>query len=286
MDKDQQQPESSLNMPRTLISILLTIAIGYLLLVMFVYFYQRHLLFLPDLPGRELEITPQDIGLNHEDVRLITSDNVKLHGWWLPQTNPSGTILFFHGNAGNISHRLQTLQLFHQLGYQTLIIDYRGYGLSQGTPSEQGLYLDAERAWDYLRQQRKLPADQIIIAGRSLGAAVALYLASRHTPRALIMESAFTSVPDMAAIHYPWLPVRWLSRYQFNNQQRIDQVQCPLLLVHSRQDEITPYQHARELLQRAAEPKQLLTLEGGHNDAQFRDWQTYHSGLQAFLRHH
>ncbi|MFO8025458.1 alpha/beta hydrolase [Thiohalophilus sp.] len=259
---------------------------SYLLLVIAVYFYQPHLLFLPELPSRQLVRTPGDIDLAYEDVDLQTRDGVRLHGWWVEHPQPQGTILFFHGNAGNISHRLQTLRLFHQLGYQSLIIDYRGYGQSEGKPSERGLYADAEAAWRYLREQRQLPPAQIILSGRSLGAAVALYLAEQHSPRAVIIESAFTSIPDLAAVHYGWLPVRWLSRYQFDNRQRIASLDCPVLIVHAREDEIAPYEQGRELYRLAPSPSQWLALNGGHNDAQLNDYRTYTRGLQAFLARH
>ena len=157
---------------RTMITLLLTLAGGYLLLVVAVYFYQPHLLFLADLPSRQIAHTPVEIDLPYEDVHLQTRDGVRLHGWWVEHPQPRGTILFFHGNAGNISHRLQTLRLFHELGYRSLIIDYRGYGQSGGKPSETGLYADAEAAWRYLRETRQLAPGQIILSGRSLGAAV------------------------------------------------------------------------------------------------------------------
>ncbi|MFP3873392.1 MAG: alpha/beta hydrolase [Thiohalophilus sp.] len=273
-------------MRRTMTTLLLAIAGGYLLLTVAVYFYQPHLLFLPGLPSRELARTPADIDLAYKDVDLQTRDGVNLHGWWVEHPQPRGTILFFHGNAGNISHRLQTLRLFHELGYRSLIIDYRGYGQSGGKPSEPGLYADAEAAWRYLRETRQLAPGEIILSGRSLGAAVALYLAEQHPPRALILESAFTSVPDMAAVHYGWLPVRWLSRYQFDNRQRIAGLDCPVLIVHAREDEIAPYTQGRELYRLAPQPKQWLALTGGHNDAQLNDYQTYTRGLQAFLARH
>jgi fermentation-respiration switch protein FrsA (DUF1100 family) len=270
-------------MPRLVATLLLALVISYLLLLVFVYFYQKHLLFLPDFPSRKVDATPKNVGLDYEDITLITTDRIRLHAWWVEHTTPRGTILFFHGNAGNLSHRLTTLQLFHDLGYSTLIVEYRGYGKSSGTPSEQGLYADADAAWQYLHKQRRLQPDDIIIAGRSLGAAIALYLAEKHPPRALIMESSFTSVPDMAAIHYPWLPVRWLTKYDFNNRVRIEQLHCPLLLVHSEQDEIAPYSQGKILYKLAPEPKEFLTLRGGHNDAQLTDYQQYMEGLRQFL---
>ncbi|TDY00517.1 hypothetical protein EDC23_2018 [Thiohalophilus thiocyanatoxydans] len=273
-------------MPRLMISSLLTLLAAYLLLLVGIYFYQPHLLFLPEIPSRQLERTPQAIGLAYEDVRLTASDGTELHGWWLAHPEPAGNVLFFHGNAGNISHRLHTLRLFHELGYQSLIIDYRGYGKSGGKPSEAGLYADAEAAWRYLRETRRLQPGEIVISGRSLGAAVALYLAHRHPPRALILESPFTSLPDLAAAHYRWLPARWLTRYAFDNRQRIPQLDAPLLIVHSEEDEITPAQQARTLYALAPEPKQQLVLQGGHNDARLGDEQTYTDGLRAFLARH
>lgn len=268
---------------RGMTGLLVTIAGGYLLLVITIYFYQPHLLFLPNLPSRELEQTPVDANIDYSDVFLTTTDGARLHGWWIEHPRPAGTILFFHGNAGNISHRLQTLHLFYELGYRTLIIDYRGYGRSDGKPSESGLYADAEAAWQYLVTERGVSPQDIVISGRSLGAAVALKLALAHPPRALIMESAFTSIPDMAAVHYGWLPVRWLSRFKFNNLQRIADLTSPVLLVHGEQDEIVPYRHALSLYNQAPSPKQLLTLQGRHNDAQLNDYLKYRTGLRRFL---
>lgn len=263
--------------------LLAAIVSGYLLLVIIVYFYQPHMLFLPDLPSRVLGQTPDSVNLDYTDVYLMTEDGVRLHGWWVEHPQPAGTLLFFHGNAGNISHRLQTLRLFYELGYRTLIIDYRGYGQSDGTPSESGLYTDADAAWQYLVTERGLAPEDIVISGRSLGAAVALQLSLEHPPRALIMESAFTSVPEMAAVHYSWLPVRWLSRFKFNNLEGISRLSCPILLVHGLQDEIVPYQQSLSLYARAPSPKQLLTLQGRHNDAQLNDYLKYREGLQRFL---
>ena len=271
---------------RSMTGLLVTIAAGYLLFMVAVYFYQPHLLFLPDLPSREITRTPSSVDLEYTDVYLTTRDDVRLHGWWVDHPRPSGVMLFLHGNAGNISHRLQSLHLFNELGYRVLIIDYRGYGQSEGSPSEQGLYTDAEAAWRYLIEQRGLSAGQIVVVGRSLGAAVALDLAINHPPRALIMESAFTSIADMAVIHYPWLPVRWLSRYHFNNRQKIKRLNCPLLIVHAKQDEIAPYSHGQHLYDLAPSPKQLLPLQGGHNDAQLGDRLTYRQGLQSFIKQH
>lgn len=234
-------------------------------------------------PGRELGGTPRDIGLVYEDVTLVTDDGYRLHGWYLPADARQPTVLFFHGNAGNVSHRLDTLRLFHRLGLNTLIIDYRGYGRSEGAPSEPGTYLDATAAWRYLVDDRGVPCEDIVVFGRSLGAAVATWLAARYPPRALVLESAFTSVPDLAAKLYPFLPVRLLSRYQYNNRSWIAQITRPVLVVHSVADEIIPFAHGQALFEAAPEPKRLLVIRGSHNDGFLISEEAYLKGISSFL---
>jgi len=164
---------------RTLVSILIFAVSVYLLLVLMLYLLQGRMVFLSDLPGRALTASPNDIGLDYEDVSLTTRDNEVLHGWYVPAKNPAGVVLFLHGNAGNISHRLDSIKIFHELDLDVLIIDYRGYGQSSGSASEQGTYLDAQAAWDYLVDKRGIAPGKIVIFGRSLGAAVASWLAAR-----------------------------------------------------------------------------------------------------------
>jgi len=268
---------------QNLVYLLLLVAVGYGTLALYLFIMQPRLLYYPGVPGRELEATPADIGLAYENVTLPTSDGLRLHAWFIPVQNPRATVLFCHGNAGNISHRLDSIRLLHSLGLQVLIFDYRGYGNSEGTPSEKGSYRDADAAWHYLRAVRSLAGTRIIIFGRSLGAAVAADLASRKRPAAVILESAFTSVPDMAAGIYPWLPVRLLSRYRYDNLDKVARIDRPLLLVHGRQDEIVPFAHGERLFDRAHEPKQFLALTGGHNDAFLSSRKAYTHGLNTFL---
>lgn len=264
-------------------NILLMAVLGYAFMLAFLYFYQNRLLFLPNLPSRNVERSPSAVGLAYESVDLVTSDNIHLDGWFIPSPEKRGVILFCHGNAGNISHRLDSLLLFHRLGFSTLIFDYRGYGRSKGHPSEAGTYLDIKAAWQYLTRERSIAPSYIILFGRSLGAAVAVHQAVMHTPGALIVESCFTSVPDMAAELYPFLPVRWLSRLDYNAQQQLQRVSCPVLVVHSRDDEIIPFRHGRALYAAAKEPKQFLELRGGHNDAFLLAGRTYTQKLDGFL---
>ena len=230
-----------------------------------VYIFQSRLIFYPGIE-REIVATPSQIGLPYEDIHLQTSDGVSLHGWYIPAPQPRGTVLFLHGNAGNISHRLESVQMFHRLGYSTLIFDYRGYGNSSGVPTEQGTYRDAEAAWRYLTEQRHTPSCRIVLFGESLGGAVAAWLAARQKPAALVIASGFTSVPDLGQQLYPFLPVRWLARIRYDTRENLRTVEAPVLIAHSPEDDIIPFEHGRALYAAANPPKQFLELAGGHND--------------------
>jgi fermentation-respiration switch protein FrsA (DUF1100 family) len=242
---------------------ILLAAYGGLALLLFIF--QSRLVFYPET-GRELISTPARIGLPYEDLHLKTSDGISLHGWYIPAAQSRGTVLFLHGNAGNISHRLDSVQMFHRLGYSTLIFDYRGYGHSGGTPTEQGTYRDAEAAWRYLTEQRSIPSCRIVLFGESLGGAVAAWLAARQKPAAIVIASGFTSVPDLGQRIYPYLPVRWLAHIHYDTRESLQSVAAPVLIAHSPEDEIIPFEHGRALFAAANSPKQFLELGGGHND--------------------
>lgn len=260
--------------------------ICYLSLLAFLFLFQERLIY---FPTRAWDATPGDVGLPYEEVWLETADRVKLSGWWIPlhqaqdAASPRGVVLFFHGNGGNISHRLGLLELFHRLGLSTMIIDYRGYGQSEGSPGEQGTYLDAEAAWRYLVEERRIPANQIIIFGESLGGAVAAWVAQTHAPGGLILVSTFTSVPDMGAQVYPFLPVRLLARVHYNTLARLPEIQCPVLIVHSRDDEVVPYRHGQQLFAAANTSKEFLEIKGGHNDGLMMSVAQYEAGLDDFI---
>lgn len=234
-------------------------------LALLLYIFQSRLVFYPEI-DREVAATPALAGLQYEDIHLETSDGINLHGWYIPAAQPRGTVLFLHGNAGNISHRLDSIEMFHRLGYSTLIFDYRGYGNSGGKPTEQGTYRDAEAAWRYLTGQRHIPSCHIVLFGESLGGAVAAWLASRERPAALVIASGFTSVPDLGQQLYPYLPVRWLARIRYDTREYLRSVTAPVLVAHSPEDDIIPYEHGRALFAAANPPKQFLELAGGHND--------------------
>lgn len=265
-----------------MLKLLAIFAVGYGLLVAYVYLTQDRMLYIPDMPGRALDATPADAGLEYEDVSIETDDGVMLHGWFVPGGSDR-VLLFFHGNAGNISHRLESISRFHDLDLSVLIIDYRGYGQSGGRTTEAGTYRDAEAAWRYLVEKRGLRPDQIVIFGRSLGASVASWLAVRQRPAGLIVESSFTSVPEIGAEIYPWLPVRYLSRLKHATRDHVREIDCPVLVVHSRNDEIIPFHHGQAIFAAAPEPRSFLELRGTHNDAHLRDEANYRRGLSAFL---
>lgn len=252
----------------------------YLLLAITLFFNQSRLIYYPD---PTIAATPDNIGLAFRDVTFTAMDGVRLSGWFIPADQPKGTILFCHGNAGNISHRLETIAIFNQLGYSTFIFDYRGYGTSQGTPSEEGTYLDVEGAWQYLVQQEKTPPDNIIPFGRSLGGAIAAWISGSKKPKACIIESSFTSVPDIAASLYSFLPTKILCRFQYNSLTAVKKISCPLLIVHSVDDEIIPFSHGEKIFQAAAKPKTFLKIHGDHNNGFRQSGAAYTSGLQNFL---
>jgi uncharacterized protein len=266
-----------------LVTLLLALGLAYLLLVALLWFRQDGMVFLPHLPSRQLAATPADIGLDYEGLRIATADGEELDAWFVPAQRERAVLLFFHGNAGNISHRLDSLRIFHGLGLSVLIIDYRGYGRSTGRPSEAGTYEDARAAWRHLVEERGIPPGRIVVFGRSLGAAVAAWLAAREAPAGLIVESAFRSVPQLAAEIYWFLPVRRLARLEYPVERLVGQVDAPVLVVHSRDDEIIPLAHGQALHAAAGPRARLLELEGDHNTAFLLSGRHYVDGLAGFL---
>lgn len=256
----------------------------YAVLCAYLFFMQEKVLYYPNIGGRELQASPAEIGLDYKSVSIVTSDGVRLHGWFVESKRNIGTVLFLHGNAGNISHRLDSLRIFNHLGLSTFIFDYRGYGQSEGKISEPGTYLDAEAAWQYLTKERKIDPGKIIVFGRSLGGAIAADLTAKHLAAGLIMESVFASVPDLAAKLYPIFPVRLLCRFDYDAKNSLAAVNCPVLIVHSPDDEIIPFENGRELFNKANEPKTFLQIRGGHNDGFLASGPLYYEGLGEFIR--
>ena len=269
------------------LTIALILVLLYLGLAGWVYIRQDGLVY---HPMADIEMTPADMGWDYEDLTLSTADGVNVNAWFVPAPDARAVLLFCHGNAGNIGHRLDSIRIFRNLGLSVLIFDYRGFGRSEGRPSETGTYQDVRAAWDFLVTQKDVEPKQIIIFGRSLGGAVAGHLAAhlgqKETPGALILESTFTSLPDMAARLYPFLPVRWLAKYSYNTLGRMSDIHAPVLVVHSPGDEIIPYAHGQALYAAASEPKMFLEISGGHNSGFLISGTVYVDGLRLFLEQH
>ena len=243
--------------------------------------FERHQMYYPTRP---LEATPDQAGMEYEDLRLTAADGVRLHGWWIPAGADRGTVLFCHGNAGNISHRLDSVAVFHRLGLNVLIFDYRGFGWSEGTPDEEGTYRDAEAAYRHLREERGIDPDRIVIFGRSLGGAVAVELAGRVEAAGLIAESTFTSTVEMGKLIYPFLPIRLMVRNRYDSLSKVGSLNLPSLFIHSPDDELVPFDHGRRLYRAAAEPREFLAIRGGHGDGFLVSGETYAAGIDSFLK--
>jgi len=247
---------------------------------MFWEFSEKGIVFFPDpvLIG-----TPADYGLEYEEVFFTAEDGVKLHGWWVPQPG-APLFLWFHGNAGNISHRLDNLKLlWDRVGVQVFIFDYREYGKSQGRISREGTYKDAAAAYRYVTEVRGLPRAEIVLFGRSLGTALAVDLALKVPCRSLIIESAFTNSQDMARLIAFFL-FDWRPRVPYDNLGKIGQVKVPLLIIHGSDDEIVPVEMSRRLFARAPDPKDLYIIAGAHhNDTYLVGGKEYFNRLRAFV---
>jgi fermentation-respiration switch protein FrsA (DUF1100 family) len=256
---------------------------SYLGLLVLMYFRQAKLIY---YPSRALTSTPATAALEYEEVSVRTSDGESIHGWFVPAEASTVTVLFCHGNAGNIWDRIDVIWMIHDMGFNVCIFDYRGYGRSTGTPTEAGTYLDAEAVWAYLAETRGLAAGKLVVWGESLGGGVASWLAERKRPGALILESTFTTLPDMAARVYPFLPVRWLCRYRYPTVSRLPSISCPVMIAHSPDDEMIPFSMAQKLYLAAREPKQLFTLKGSHNTSREESGKPFEDAVKAFIAEH
>mgnify|MGYP000862283345 CR=1 FL=1 len=243
-------------------------------------------------PERRLEATPAAAGLCYEDLWLTTSDHTRLHAWLVPADQARFLVLFCHGNAGNISHRVDNLRRLRDLGLSCLIFDYRGYGQSQGKPDEAGFFLDAEAALAKAQELAPRQRQRLVIFGRSLGGIAAVHAAARasqagHPPAGLILESTFTHLGDMAKSLFPLPLLGPALAGRFSAQERIPRVACPILFFHGDRDQIVPFDLGRKLFDHAPSPKQWVTLPGaGHNDtylvagpAYWQTWREFLGGL-------
>lgn len=260
---------------------MLIVVVGtYLCVLMLVSMFQSRLIY---FPSRVIAARPTDLGLPFEEVRLNTRDGVRISAWWVPRDDAHSTILFLHGNAGNNGDRLPEVLALHSFGYNVLLVDYRGFGTSEGSPSETGTYLDADAAWEYATRARGIRPSAIAVIGESIGGAVAIDLARRVSPGALVILSSFTSLADIAAIHYPYLPVRWLLRHRYDSIAKIGEVRCPKLFFHGAEDGLVPLSNGRALFEAASSPKEFIVTPGGHNDGGFLYSDEFSARLRDFV---
>lgn len=234
-------------------------------------------------PERDVCDTPAELKLDFEDVVFKSADGVVLRGWYVPANDTKLTLLFCHGNAGNIAHRLDSINIFHNLGLNCFIFDYRGYGNSQGKPDEEGTYADVLAAYMWLIEEKVIPTENIIIFGRSLGGSIAAYLATKVKAGGLVIESAFSSFVDIAKEYYSYMPVRWCAKFGYNTIDYVRDVRCPVMFIYSGNDEIVPFKFGLKLYEAANEPKEFIEIFGSHNDCFLTSGEIYTEVWEKWL---
>ena len=267
---------------RKLTKTLIQLLLAFLLLVLMLRWFEHNQVY---HPNRVLTASGAALGRPFEDVRFKASDGVELNGWFFAAATNSPrarvAVLFCHGNGGNISHRLDTYAAMLATGVNVFAFDYRGYGLSEGRPSEEGTYRDAQAAYQWLRQ-KGFAGTNIIAFGESLGGGVAAELAARETVGGLVLQSTFTSVTDMGAELFPWLPVRWLGTIHYDTRSKLPHLKVPVLVMHSPADGLVRFHHGQTNFAAANEPKLFWELKGDHNDP-LADTPHFIEGLEKFF---
>lgn len=245
---------------RLLVIVTATVAIFYLVLLGALYVWQSRLIF---YPVRSLHSNPTQAQMEFEDLTFLSGKET-VHGWFVEGRPGQPVVLYCHGNAGNISDRLTQIRAIHEAGLSVLAFDYAGYGWSTGEPSEAQMYLDAAGAFAWL-VRRGYSTDRIIVYGESLGGAVAAQLAAATRPLLLVLEATFTSLPEVAQIHYSWVPAGWLLKYRFDTRDHLSRVHCRTVVLHSPQDEVVPFDQARHLCAGRGNQCQFIQVTGTHN---------------------
>jgi len=261
-------------------TVLASLAGCYLLVCLIAWAAQARLVY---FPGPAAAVKPEDVGLTGQELFLKTSDGERLFAWYVPHERPRGVVIVCHGNAGELTGRAEYARAFRALGLSTLLFDYRGYGASSGSPDEQGTYLDVEAAYDHVTRGLKFEPGQILVFGESLGGGTAIELALRRPLAGVMVQATFTSIADVGALHYPWLPVRWIARHRYENLLKIPRVPTSVLVLHSPDDEIVPFEHGERLYAAALPPKDFVRLRGSHNEAQFFREPEWQQAVQQFI---
>jgi fermentation-respiration switch protein FrsA (DUF1100 family) len=261
---------------------LLLLACGLVAVVIMLRFFEQRQVY---HPSRSFDTTGAELGRPYEQVHFQSGDGVELHGWFYPAATNSPNahigLVYCHGNAGNISHRLDTCQALLQTGIAVFLFDYRGYGRSAGSPSEEGTYLDAQAACAWLRQ-KGFASTNLIAYGESLGGGIATEIMLREHLGGLVLEGTFTSVPDIGAELLPWLPVRWLARIKYDTLSKLPHVTAPVLVMHSRSDEMIGFHHSQKNYAAIQSPKSFCELDGDHNSP-LKDRKAFVGGIQGLL---
>ncbi len=262
----------------------MSVLTGFIVLSSVLFFYyirrlERKTLF---VPSKHISFMPSAVGLQYEDIYFKTRDKLQLNGWFIPAEDAKATLLFIHGNAGNIGDRIDKFKYFHEMGMNVFIFDYRGYGKSLGRPTETGLYTDAEAAYDYLTVTKGIVPDKIVVYGASLGGAVAIDLVSKQKVAGLIVDSSFSCAADMAKILYPFVP-SFLISVKLDSVSKIRNIAVPKLFIHSKDDDVVPYALGRKLYDAAMSPKFFVDIDGAHNSGYIVSEQRFIHEIKIFL---
>jgi fermentation-respiration switch protein FrsA (DUF1100 family) len=244
---------------------------------------ERQLIYHP-MPYPQGYWEPETMSVSVEDVHFQAEDGIHLHGWYVPSPDARATLLWFHGNAGNITHRLQNIKMLEPLKLNIFIFDYRGYGKSKGQPNEKGIYMDSQAAYDFLMQEKKTPPEKLILFGRSLGGVFAVDVATKNPAAGLILESVFTTAQDMAKAMFPILPIGWALSSKLDNVNRVSKLKLPKLFLHGDRDSVVPFELGRQVFSAAAEPKEFYEIkDAGHNDTIFAGGTRYFATIDKFI---
>jgi len=265
----------------SILNIIIMLAVLYVIACVLGYFAQP---FITYFPSRKIFSTPAALALNYEQLNFVASDGVRISGWFVPADKAQFTVIYCHGNGGNLSYYLDVAAFLNRLNLNCLLFDYRGYGESEGKPTENGTYLDAEAAYKWLVNEKKITPSQIIIYGWSLGAAVAANLATKVDCAGLALDGAFTSYSDIAQKHFFFLPVRLFAKYNYRTIDYIKDINCPVMLSHSRDDETSSFRFGEKLFEAANEPKRFFETSGRHNDAFLQSREIYENNWLEWLK--